>query len=93
MVQHGQHRGTGHDRRGTRRPASGAGTRCRPGTGGCHCRRVRFEVDAPAVLPVIECNSSICRMTGPCDCVAPLEPARRSRWWLSVCAIYTPTSR
>lgn len=32
--------------------------------GGCHCRRVLFEVDAPAVLPVIECNCSICRMTG-----------------------------
>ena len=32
--------------------------------GACHCRRVLFEVDAPAVLPVIECNCSICRMTG-----------------------------
>lgn len=33
-------------------------------TGGCHCGRVRFEVDAPADLQVDECNCSICRMTG-----------------------------
>jgi hypothetical protein len=32
--------------------------------GGCHCGRVRFEVDAPADLEVAECNCSICRMTG-----------------------------
>lgn len=33
-------------------------------TGGCHCRAVRFEVDAPAVLDLVDCNCSICRMTG-----------------------------
>jgi hypothetical protein len=32
--------------------------------GGCHCRRVRFEVDAPAALTVQECNCSLCRMSG-----------------------------
>ena len=32
--------------------------------GGCHCGRVSFEVEAPAVLPVLDCNCSICRMTG-----------------------------
>src|SRR3970282_126904 len=32
--------------------------------GGCHCRRVRFEVDAPAELEVLDCNCSICRMAG-----------------------------
>jgi centromere protein V len=32
--------------------------------GGCHCGRVRFEVDAPAKLTVLECNCSICRKTG-----------------------------
>lgn len=32
--------------------------------GGCHCGRVRFEVDAPARPQVQECNCSICRMTG-----------------------------
>ncbi len=31
--------------------------------GGCHCRAVRFEVDAPARLTVQICNCSICRMT------------------------------
>ena len=32
--------------------------------GGCHCRRVRFEVDAPARVLAQDCNCSICRMTG-----------------------------
>ena len=32
--------------------------------GGCHCGRVRFEVDAPNDLQVSECNCSICRMSG-----------------------------
>lgn len=32
--------------------------------GGCHCGRVRFEVQAPAQLRVQRCNCSICRMTG-----------------------------
>jgi hypothetical protein len=29
--------------------------------GGCHCRRVRFEVDAPAAIEALDCNCSICR--------------------------------
>ena len=29
-------------------------------TGGCHCGRVRFEVEAPAAIKVTECNCSIC---------------------------------
>jgi hypothetical protein len=32
--------------------------------GGCHCGRVRFEVDAPAELYVDECNCSICSRSG-----------------------------
>jgi len=32
--------------------------------GGCHCGRVRFEVDAPAVIDATDCNCSICRMSG-----------------------------
>ncbi len=32
--------------------------------GGCHCGRVRFEVDAPAVIAATECNCSICQMSG-----------------------------
>ena len=32
--------------------------------GGCHCGRVRFEVEAPAELEVTECNCSICSRSG-----------------------------
>ncbi len=32
--------------------------------GGCHCGRVRFEVEAAARLRVAECNCSICRRSG-----------------------------
>ena len=33
-------------------------------TGGCHCGRVRFELDAPAASEVTECNCSICSKSG-----------------------------
>ena len=32
--------------------------------GACHCGAVRFEVDAPADVTVLDCNCSICRMSG-----------------------------
>ncbi len=32
--------------------------------GGCHCGRVRFEVQAPARIRVTECNCSICSKAG-----------------------------
>lgn len=32
--------------------------------GGCHCAAVRFEVRAPAAITVVDCNCSLCRMTG-----------------------------
>ena len=32
--------------------------------GGCHCGRVRFEVDAPSRLALSNCNCSICSMSG-----------------------------
>jgi len=32
--------------------------------GGCHCGAVCFEVKAPAVLELDECNCSICAMSG-----------------------------
>lgn len=47
--------------------------------GGCHCGRVRFEVDAPAtldVLDVLECNCSICRMTGFLHLIVPASRFR-----------------
>jgi hypothetical protein len=39
--------------------------------GGCHCRRVAFEVDAPAALVAQDCNCSICRMTGFLHLIVP----------------------
>jgi len=44
--------------------------------GGCHCGRVRFEVDAPARLGAIECNCSICRMTGFLHLIVPASRFR-----------------
>ena len=39
--------------------------------GGCHCGRVRFDVDAPARIDALECNCSICRMTGHLHLIVP----------------------
>lgn len=33
-------------------------------TGGCHCGRVRFEVEAPAIIDAVRCNCSICSKSG-----------------------------
>ena len=39
--------------------------------GGCHCGRVRFEVSAPAVVQVMECNCSICSKLGYLHLLVP----------------------
>lgn len=39
--------------------------------GGCHCGRVRFEVEAPAEVEALECNCSICRMSGFLHLIVP----------------------
>lgn len=44
--------------------------------GGCHCGRVRFEVDAPARIEALECNCSICRMTGFLHLIVPASRFR-----------------
>lgn len=44
--------------------------------GGCHCRRVRFEVDAPAHLCVQDCNCSVCRMSGFLHLIVPASRFR-----------------
>lgn len=44
--------------------------------GGCHCGRVRFEVDAPARLDVLDCNCSICRLTGFLHLIVPASAFR-----------------
>ncbi len=33
-------------------------------SGGCHCGRVRFEVEAAPDIAADQCNCSICRMSG-----------------------------
>jgi len=42
-------------------------------TGGCHCGRVRFEVQAPAQIEVADCNCSLCRMSGYLHLIVPKE--------------------
>jgi hypothetical protein len=44
--------------------------------GGCHCGRVRFEVDAPARIDALDCNCSICRMTGFVHLIVPASRFR-----------------
>lgn len=44
--------------------------------GGCHCGRVRFEVDAPTVIAAIDCNCSICRMSGFLHLIVPATQFR-----------------
>jgi hypothetical protein len=39
--------------------------------GGCHCGAVAFEVDAPAPLKALDCNCSICRLTGYLHLIVP----------------------
>jgi hypothetical protein len=39
--------------------------------GGCHCRRVRFEVDAPAKITVQDCNCSLCSASGFLHLIVP----------------------
>ena len=40
-------------------------------TGGCHCGRVRFEVEAPAAITVTDCNCSVCTKTGYLHLIVP----------------------
>ena len=44
--------------------------------GGCHCGRVRFEVDAPVVLELDACNCTVCVMSGIVHHVVPAERFR-----------------
>ena len=42
-------------------------------TGGCHCGRVRFEVEAPAEIEVADCNCSVCSKVGYLHLIVPAE--------------------
>jgi hypothetical protein len=39
--------------------------------GGCHCGRVRFEVEAPDEIEALDCNCSICAKTGFLHLIVP----------------------
>jgi hypothetical protein len=39
--------------------------------GGCHCGRVRYEVDAPARIEALECNCSLCSKAGFLHLIVP----------------------
>lgn len=47
--------------------------------GGCHCGAVAFEVDAPAVLDVVDCNCSMCARAGFLHLIVPRERFRLLR--------------
>ena len=40
-------------------------------SGGCHCGKIRFEVDAKDEIAVSDCNCSICRMSGYLHLIVP----------------------
>jgi hypothetical protein len=42
-------------------------------SGGCHCGRVRFEVLAPALIDVADCDCSMCKMSGYLHLIVPKE--------------------
>jgi hypothetical protein len=44
--------------------------------GGCHCGAVAFEVHAPAKIEALECNCSVCRMTGFLHLIVPASQLR-----------------
>ncbi len=39
--------------------------------GGCHCGRIRFQVEAPAEIEALECNCSICSKSGYLHLIIP----------------------
>jgi len=39
--------------------------------GGCHCGRVRYEVELPDAFEVEDCNCSICAMSGNIHVIVP----------------------
>ena len=56
--------------------------------GGCHCKAVRFEVDAPRDLEVQSCNCSMCEKTGFLHLIVPKSRFRLLTPWEHI-ATYT----
>ena len=44
--------------------------------GGCHCGAVRFEVEAPERFTALDCNCSLCSMTGFLHLIVPASKFR-----------------
>ena len=44
--------------------------------GGCHCRAVRFEADVAHEVEILDCNCSVCAMTGFRHLIVPHEAFR-----------------
>jgi hypothetical protein len=44
--------------------------------GGCHCGAVRFEVEAPEDFTALDCNCSLCSMTGYLHLIVPASRFR-----------------
>lgn len=44
--------------------------------GGCHCGAVRFQAEVPRAVEVLDCNCSICSMTGFRHLIVPHEDLR-----------------
>ena len=44
--------------------------------GGCHCGAVAFEVQAPDEIEIVDCNCSICTMTGYLHLIVPKSQFR-----------------
>lgn len=44
--------------------------------GGCHCQKVRFEVDLPEAMEAEECNCSICAKSGNIHIIVPARHFR-----------------
>jgi hypothetical protein len=64
-------------------------------TGGCHCGRVRFEVEAAAKLEVADCNCSICNKSGYLHLIVPAERFKliSGRESLSIYSFNTHTAK
>jgi len=48
-------------------------------SGGCHCGAVRFEVEAPERVVALDCNCSLCAMTGFLHLIVPASRLRLLR--------------
>ncbi len=51
-------------------------TELRTFQGACHCGGVRFEVDAPSKVTLLDCNCSVCRIVGFLHLIVPLDRFR-----------------